>query len=101
MDGHNLPLENEIKKFAPPPKWEKVHLGEGVSLKLIHFSPFFCQILQIFLILDLFLPRQEMVPKVLKSGVLWTKFEVRGPRKWTSKIKYKCICDEKNAKKNS
>ena len=45
------------------------------------------------------LPRQEMVPKLLKSGVLWTKFEVRGPRKWTSKINYICICDEKNAKK--
>jgi len=45
--------------------------------------------------------RQAMVPKLLKSGVLWTKFEVRGPRKWTSKINYICICDEKNAKKNS
>ena len=40
-----------------------------------------------------------MVSKLLKSGVLWTKFEVRGPRKWTSKINYICICDEKNAKK--
>ena len=35
--------------------WEKVHLGEEVPLKLIHFSCFFGQILQFYLILDLFL----------------------------------------------
>ena len=47
------------------------------------------------------LPRQEMVPKLHKSGVLWTKFEVPGPQKWTSKINYICMCDEKNAKKKN
>ena len=37
-------------------------------------------------------------------GFLWTKSEkkkVRGPRKWTSKINYICMCDEKNAKKKN
>ena len=34
----------------------KVHLGEEVLLKLIHFSPIFDQILLIYLSLDLFLP---------------------------------------------
>ena len=48
-------LVNKIKKFSPPLR-EKVHLWEEVPLKLIHFSPFFGQILQIYRILDLFLP---------------------------------------------
>ena len=34
----------------------KIHLGEEVLLKLIHFSPIFDQILLIYLSLDLFLP---------------------------------------------
>ena len=37
------------------PQREKIHLGEEVPPKLIHFSPFFGQILQIYIILDLFL----------------------------------------------
>ena len=49
-------LVNKIKKFSPRPLREKVHLWEEVPLKLIHFSPFFGQILQIYLIVDLFLP---------------------------------------------
>ena len=27
------------------------------------------------------------------------KKKFRGPQKWTSKINYTCMCDEKNAKK--
>ena len=49
-----ITLVNKVQKFAPPPLWEKVQLGEKVHLKLIHFSPLFGQILQIYLILDLF-----------------------------------------------
>ena len=49
----NQTLVKKNQKLGP--QWEKVHLGEEVPLKLIHFSPFFGQILQIYCILDLFL----------------------------------------------
>ena len=52
----HIPPANKVQKSAPTHWWEKVHLGEEVPLKLIHFSPFFGQFLQIYRILDIFLP---------------------------------------------
>ena len=37
----HIPPANKVQKSAPTHWWEKVHLGEEVHLKLIHFSPFF------------------------------------------------------------
>ena len=54
----------------------KVHLGEEVPLKFIHFSSFFGQILQIYLILDLLYPFFQIlwgdISKVEIGG--WERF---------------------------
>ena len=49
---------------CPPP-------GEKVHLKLIHCSPFFGQIFQIYLILDLFLPFFFFKFSALCAHFLW------------------------------
>ena len=47
-------LCDKMFQYEQGPPGKKVHLEEKVHLKLIHFSPLFGQILQIYLILDLF-----------------------------------------------
>ena len=48
-----MALVHKIQKFAPPPLMGKNLTWGKVPLKLVHFSPFFGQILLIYLILDL------------------------------------------------
>ena len=62
--------------------------GEKVHLKLIHFSPVFGQILQIYLILDLFLPFFKFPSPFFLGGGKKFKSRNRGVGKTSKNLNF-------------